>query len=135
MSSVLVQEVIKGKFDDTSRPAIAYGEYDGFYDEDIDYINAVGIGIDNNIYLAKSYEELNSLRHNESYIRYSLTGTPIVERLIYGMEFLLTNLDGYEKTSEIYVKDYKGYVLPIKYVMIDMDADRLVFVAERCING
>lgn len=133
MSSVLVQDLLKSNFNDTSMPAIAYGEYDGVYDENIDYIDSVGIGSDNNIYLAKSYEELNSLRHNESYIRYSLTGISSIKELIYGMEFLLINLEGYEKTSEIYVKDYKGYVLPVKYVMVDMDADRVVFITRRSV--
>lgn len=133
MSSVLVQDLLKSNFNDTSMPAITYGEYDGVYDENIDYIDSVGIGSDNNIYLAKSYEELNSLRHNESYIRYSLTGISSIKELIYGMEFLLINLEGYEKTSEIYVKDYKGYVLPVKYVMVDMDADRVVFITRRSV--
>lgn len=135
MSSILVQEVIKGKFDDTSRPAIAYGEYDGLYDEDIDYINAVGIGTDNNIYFANCFGELESVLQNDIYIPRAVTGVFTVKGLINAIRFLSTTLEGCDRTAKAYVKDYKGYVLPIKEIIEDKDVDRLVFVAERCING
>lgn len=130
MSNILAQEIIEGNFNKMSIPAVRYGEYGGIYDENIDYINAVGIGSDNNIYLAKSYQDLMSLRQNESYIRYSMTGITTIEELIYGMEFLLINLEGVENTSEIYVKDYRGYVLPIKEIAVDEVGGRIMFVTD-----
>lgn len=136
MNSILVQDIFNGKFNDVSIPAIAYGEYDGVYDEDLDYIGAVGVSIDNNIYFANCFGELESVLQNDIYIsRAVVTGVSTVKGLINAIRFSSTTLEGCDRTAKAYVKDYKGYVLPIKEIIEDKDADRLVFVAERCING
>ena len=83
MKSILVQDITNGEFNYSSFPAIAWGEFGGVYD---DYVDAVGIGSDNNI--------------------------------------------------NVYVKDCKGYVLPIKEIIEDEDSNKIVFVVEEeCING
>ena len=134
MNSILVQDIFKGNFNDAGIPAIAYGDYGGVWDEDLDYIDAVGVS-DNNIYFANCFGELESALQNDIYIPRAVTGVSTVKGLINAIRFLSTTLEGCDRTAKAYVKDYKGYVLPIKEIIEDKDADRLVFVAERCING
>ena len=135
MSNILMQDIIKSKFRDNSLPTIAYGDYGGVYDESIDYIDAVGVGDDSNIYMASCYGKLESMEQNDSVILCSVSGLCSIKELVDALKFLSTLGEGVEKTAKVYAKDYKGYVLPVEEIIEDKDADRLVFVAERCING
>ena len=135
MSNILMQDIIKSKFRDNSLPTIAYGDYGGVYDENIDYIGAVGVSDDRNIYMASCYGKLKSMEQNDSVILCSVSGLCSIKELVDALKFLSTLGEGAEKTAKVYVKNYQGYVLPVEEIIDDRDADRIVFVAERCING
>ena len=137
MSNILIQDIIKSKFKDDSLPTIAYGNCGGVYDENIDDdLDAVGVGDDNNIYIASCYELLESMLQNDSFLVYSVTGLPNIKVLIDALKFLSTIGEGVEETAKVYVKDYKGCVLPVKEIIDARDSNRVVFVTEaRCING
>ena len=128
MSNILMQDIIKSKFRDNSLPTIAYGDYGGVYDESIDYIGAVGVGDDRNIYMASCYGKLKSMEQNDSVILCSVTGLCSINGLVDDLKFLSTLGEGTEKTAKVYVKNYKGYVLPVEKIIDDRDADRVVFV-------
>ena len=130
MSNILAQDIFKGNFKDDSLPAIAYGDYGGVCDESIEYIDAIGIGDDSNIYMANCYEELESILQNDSFIVYSVTGLPNIKVLIDALKFLSTTPGGADKTAKVYVKDYKGYVLPVRQIIDDRDSCILVFVTQ-----
>ena len=130
MSNILMQDIIKSKFRDNSLPTIAFGDYDGVYDEIIEYIDSVGVGDDSNIYIASCYGELESMEQNDSVILYSVTGLCSIKALIDALKFLSTLGEGVEKTAKVYVKDYKGYVLPVQKIIDDRHSDRVVFVTQ-----
>lgn len=129
MYSISIQDIIKGKFKDDSLLTIAYGDYDGVYDESTDYIDSVGVGDDNNIYFANCYEKLVSMLQNDSFIIFSVDGVSITKVLIEALKFLST-VGRVEETAKVYVKDYKGYVLPVQEIIDDRDSERLVFVTQ-----
>lgn len=129
MSSILVQDIFKGNFNDMSTLAVAYGDYGGVWDEDLDYIDSVGVGDDNNIYFANCYEELVSMLQNDSFIIFSVDGVSITKMLIEALKFL-SIVGRVEETAKVYVKDDKGYVLPVRQIIDDRDSDRLVFVTQ-----
>lgn len=129
MNSISIQDIINGKFNYSSFPAIAWGEFGGVYDdEDIDYVDAVGIGSDNNIYLARSYEELNSRKQNQVYIRICIIGISDFLKMMRDIHFLIGN--DIDNNINVYVKDCKGYVLPIKEAIEDEDSNKIVFVTD-----
>ena len=130
MNTISIQDIIKSKFRDNSLPTIAYGDYGGVYDESIDYIGAVGVGDDRNIYMASCYGKLESMEQNDSVILCSVTGLCSIKGLVDDLKFLSTLGEGAEKTAKVYVKNYKGYVLPVEEIIDDRDADRVVFVTQ-----
>lgn len=135
MSNILLKDIIKGNFKDDSLVTTAYGDYGGVWDESIDYIDAVGVGDDRNIYMASCYGELTSMLQNDAFIIFSVDGIPKTKVLIEALKFL-SIVGRVEETAKVYVKDYKGYVLPVEEIIDDKDSDRVVFVTEaRCING
>lgn len=125
-----MQDIINGEFKDDSLLTIAYGDYGGVYDESIDYIDAVGVGDDRNIYMASCYGKLESMEQNDSVILCSVSGLCSIKELVDALKFLSTLGEGAEKTAKVYVKNYKGYVLPVEEIIDDRDADRVVFVAQ-----
>lgn len=129
MSNILAQEIIKGNFNDVSTPTIAYGDYGGVWDESTDDIDSVGVGDDNNIYMASCYEELTSMLQNDAFIIFSVDGIPKTKVLIEALKFL-SIVGRVEETAKVYVKDYKGYVLPVEEIIDDKDSERLVFVTQ-----
>lgn len=129
MDSISIQDIIKGKFKDDSLLTIAYGDYDGVYDESTDYINSVGVGSDNNIYFANCYGELISMLQNDSFIIFSVDGVSITKVLIEALKFL-SIVGRVEETAKVYVKDYKGYVLPVQEIIDDRDSERVVFITQ-----
>lgn len=136
MSSILIQDITKSKFKDDSLPTIAYGDYGGVYDESIDYIDAVGVGDDRNIYMASCYGELENVLHSDSVMLYTVTGISTVKGLINALRFLSSLCKGFEETAKVYVKDYEGYVLSVQEIIDDRDSERLVFVTqEKVVDG
>lgn len=129
MDSISIQDIIKGKFKDDSLLTIAYGDYDGVYDESTDYINSVSVGSDNNIYFANCYGELISMLQNDSFIIFSVDGVSITKVLIEALKFL-SIVGRVEETAKVYVKDYKGYVLPVQEIIDDRDSERVVFITQ-----
>ena len=130
MSNILMQDIIKGNFEDNSLPTIAFGDYDGVYDEIIEYIDSVGVGDDSNIYMASCYGKLESMEQNDSVILYSVSGLYSIKGLVDALKFLSILGEGAEKTAKVYVKNYNGYVLPVEEIIDDRDADRVVFVTQ-----
>ena len=130
MNSILIQDITKNKFKDDSLPTIAYGDYGGVCDESIDYIDAVGVGDDRNIYMASCYEELENVLHSDSVMLYTVTGVSTVKGLINALRFLSLLCKGFEETAKVYVKNYEGYVLPVQEIIDDRDSERFVFVTQ-----
>lgn len=130
MNTISIQDIIKSEFKDYSLPAIAYGDYGGVWDESIDYIDAVGVGDDRNIYMASCYGELENVLHSDSVMLYTVTGVSTVKGLINALRFISSLCKGFEKTTKVCVKDYKGYVLPVEEIINDRDSDRVVFVTQ-----
>lgn len=129
MDNISIQDIIEGEFNYSSLPAIAYDEFGGVYDyEDIDYIDAVGIGDDNNIYLARSHEELYSLKQNQVYIKRCICGIPDFLKMMVHIKYLLGN--NIDRNVSVYIKDGKGYVLPIKEIAVDEVGGRVIFVTQ-----
>lgn len=126
MNSILVQDIFNGKFNDEGTLAVAYGDYGGVWDEDLDYIDSVGVGDDSNIYFANCYEELVSMLQNDSFIIFSVDGVSITKVLIEALKFL-SIVGRVEETAKVYVKDDKGYVVPVKQIIEDEDANKIVF--------
>ena len=71
MNTISIQDIINGEFNYSSFPAIAWSEFGDVY-----YVDAVGVGDDNNIYIASCYELLESMLQNDSFLVYSVTGLP-----------------------------------------------------------
>ena len=130
MNSILVQDIFNGNFNEVSTPEIAYGDYGGVWDESTDYIDAIGVGDDNNIYMASCFGELESVLQNDIYIPRAVTGVSTVKGLINAIRFLSTTLGGCDRTAKVYVKDYKGYVVPVRQIIEDEDENKIVFVVE-----
>lgn len=123
MNTISIQDIINGEFNYSSFPAIAWSEFGAVY-----YVDAVGIDSDNNIYLARSYEELNSRKQNQIYIRRCICGISDFLKMMRDIHFLIGN--DIDNNINVYVKDCKGYVLPIKEVIDDRGSDRVVFVTD-----
>lgn len=123
MNTISIQDIINGEFNYSSFPAIAWGEFGAVY-----YVDAVGIDSDNNIYLARSYEELNSSKQNQIYIRRCICGISDFLKMMRDIHFLIGN--DIDNNINVYVKDCKGYVLPIKEVIEDEDSNKIVFVTD-----
>lgn len=128
MNTISIQDIINGEFNYSSLPVISYGQYG------IDYVDAVGVGKDKNIYLARTYEELTSVRQNQVYIQKCICGISDLLKMMRDIKYLLCSDIGGD--ISVYVKDFMGCVVPVKQVIEDEDAARLVFVTEgRYING
>lgn len=123
MNTISIQDIINGEFNYSSFPAIAWGEFGAVY-----YVDAVGIDSDNNIYLARSYEELNSRKQNQIYIRRCICGISDFLKMMRDIHFLIGNV--IDNNINVYVKDCKGYVLPIKEAVEDEDSNKIVFVTD-----
>lgn len=123
MNTISIQDIINGEFNYSSLPVISYGQYG------IDYVDAVGVGKDKNIYLARTYEELVSMLQNDSFIVFSVNGVSMTKVLIEALKFL-SIVGRAEETAKVYVKNDEGYVLPVQEIIDDRDSERIVFVTQ-----
>lgn len=123
MDSILLHDIFEGEFNYSSLPVISYGQYG------IDYVDAVGVDKDKNIYLARTYEELTSVRQNQVDIQKCICGISDLLKMMKDIKYLLCSDIG--GNISVYVKDFTGCVVPVKQVIEDEDANKIVFVVER----
>lgn len=108
---------------------LAYDSYDGKYDEDIDYVDTVGVDKDNNIYFAKDANDLLSLEQNDKRINKYIVKIKGFSPLVLDVKHLLKS--EYSSKYDIYAKTYDGYVLPVSKFIVDLECKRIVFLVEK----
>lgn len=115
-----------GRIGEGGLAVIAYETYDS-EDEDVDYIDAVGVDKDKNIYFAKDYKDLVSLEQNGVYMKKCITRSADFRDMMCDVIHLIGRYN--IPRGNAFVKNYMGYILPIREVIEDTEKNRAVFVA------
>lgn len=113
----------------TEEGSLAVIAYESVYnagDEDIDYIDAVGIDTDKNIYLAKDYKDLTSLEQNGVYIKKCISRITDFREMMMDIIHLIGRYS--DPRGTIFVKTYTGHILPVKEIIEDIEYQSIVFL-------
>lgn len=110
---------------DSYTPYLTYGYYDGLYDECAVTIHALGVSSDNELIIARDYDELVNPSFGFTHIKQLYVGYNTVSEL---KDELINFRSKYASHLPIKIKGYTGKVDDIKEIVIDDELKRVVFV-------